>query len=184
MVVSGVPRSGTSLMMQMLQAGGYPVLTDQMRGADEANPRGYFEYEPVKATRRDVSWVRLAEGKAVKVVYALLRSLPQGHEYRVAMMRRDLDETIASQREMLRRSGSKGADVSDEKLRELFRREIAEVDAWLAVQANFAVLEVAYRDCLENAVGVAARVNRFLGGVLDEAAMVTAVEPALHRQRR
>src|SRR5438046_6429896 len=104
-VVSGLPRSGTSLMMQMLRAGGMPVRTDGFRKADEDNPRGYLEYEPVKRTREDSSWVSDAVGKAVKVVYLLLRDLPDGFDYRVILMRRSLREVLASQSAMLMRSG-------------------------------------------------------------------------------
>jgi hypothetical protein len=171
-------------MMQMLAAGGMPVLTDSLRAPDENNPLGYFEFEPIKATRRDSSWVRLAEGKAVKVVYALLRNLPAWHEYRVIMMHRDLAETIASQRQMLRSSGRAGADVSDERLRDLFAREMAEVTAWLDSRIDFKVLDVQHRDCLENPATTAAVVNTFLGDALNETAMAAAVDPDLHRHRR
>ena len=182
-VVSGLPRSGTSLMMQMLAAGGMPVLTDGVRAADDDNPRGYFEFEAVKRTRRDASWVPLAEGKAVKVVYALLRDLPAGHEYRVIMMRRDLGEAIASQREMLRRSGRPGAHVGDEKLRELFAAELKRTADWLREQANFRTLDVEHGDCLREPRAVAGRVNLFLGAILDEAAMAAAIDRGLYRQR-
>jgi uncharacterized protein YcaQ len=182
-VVSGLPRSGTSMMMQMLAAGGMPVLTDGLRAADEDNPRGYFEYEPVKRTRRQPAWVSRAEGLAVKIVYALLRDLPAGHDYQVIMMHRDLAETIASQREMLRRSGRTGAEVSDETLRGLFDKELREVAAWLAAQPNFRVLDVEYTECVRDPARAAARVNRFLGGTLDEASMISAVDPLLYRRR-
>lgn len=182
-VVSGLPRSGTSLMMQMLAAGGMPVLTDGVRAADEDNPHGYFEYEPVKATKRDASWLERAEGKAVKIVYALLRDLPASHEYRVIMMHRDLNETIASQREMLRRSGRAGAHVSDDKLRDLFAREMADIADWLLRQANFKSLDVEYRECVKEPSVVPARVNAFLGGEWNEVAMIAAVDPDLYRRR-
>jgi hypothetical protein len=170
-------------MMQMLAAGGMPLLTDGVRSADESNPRGYFEYEPVKRIRRDASWLPLAEGKAVKVVYALLGDLPAGYRYQVIMMHRDLQETIASQGEMLRRSGRAGADVNDEKLSALFAKEVRETVCWMKEQANFAILEVAHRDCLRDSSAVAARVNEFLGGSFDEAAMAASIDLGLYRQR-
>lgn len=172
------------MMMQMLAAGGLPVLTDGLRPADDDNPRGYFEYEPVKRTKRQDSWVPLAEGLAVKIVYALLRDLPAKHEYRVIMMHRDLSETIASQRDMLRRSGRSGADVSEETLRGLFEKELREVAAWLAAQPNFQVLDVEYTDCVYDPARVASRVNAFLGGGLDETSMISAVDPLLYRRRK
>jgi hypothetical protein len=170
-------------MMQMLAAGGLPLLTDGVRAPDEDNPRGYFEYEPVKRTKRDASWVPLAEGKAVKIVYALLRDLPAGHDYRVIMMRRDPRETIASQRAMLRRTGREGANVGDEELMTLFAKEREQVAAWLARQPNFQVLDIEHRGCLNDPAAVASRVNAFLGGTLHEAPMAGAVEPALYRRR-
>ena len=100
-VVSGLPRSGTSLMMQMLEAGGVPILTDGERACDADNPKGYYEYEPVKALQNgDSDWLDKAEGKAVKVISFLLRHLPQKHRYRVVFMNRNLDEVLASQEKM------------------------------------------------------------------------------------
>jgi len=107
-VVSGLPRSGTSMMMQMLGAGGLAVLTDGKRGADADNPRGYYEYEAVKSLGQDASWLASAGGKAVKIVSALLIHLPDGFDYRVIFMRRPIAEVLASQRAMLDRLGHAG----------------------------------------------------------------------------
>jgi hypothetical protein len=182
-IVSGLPRSGTSLMMQMLDAGGIPVLADGVRAPDADNPRGYFEFEPVKRTKRDASWVTQAQGKAVKVVYALLRDLPPGYQYRVIMMRRDVTEVVVSQRAMLVRSGRTGAGVGDERMAEIFEEEMKSILEWLSREVGFEVLEVNYRDCLHAAPAVAASVNCFLGSVLDERRMAAAVDAGLYRQR-
>jgi len=171
-------------MMQMLEAGGMPLLTDGVRAPDEDNPRGYLEFEPVKRTGQDASWVALAQGKAVKVVYPLLRDLPRGYQYRVIMMRRDVTEVVASQRAMLERRGRAGADVSDARMAEIFEEEMRSILGWLSRQLGFEVLEVNYRDCLHRAASVAAGVNSFLGGRLDESRMVAAVDASLYRQRR
>src|SRR5947208_15012411 len=111
-IVTGLPRSGTSVMMQMLSAGGLPPLTDGLRQPDEDNPRGYFEFEPVKQIRRDTAWLQLAVGKAVKMVHLLLPELPldQNHRYRVIMMRRDLSDVLASQNKMLMIKGLTGVE--------------------------------------------------------------------------
>jgi hypothetical protein len=170
-------------MMQMLSAGGMPVLADGVRAADQDNPRGYFEYEPVKRTKTDASWLPLAQGKAVKIVYALLRDLPAEYEYRVIMMRRDLSETLASQREMLRHSGRTGAGIGDDTLREVFAKDLRQTLDWIAEQPNFTMLDVEHRDCVRDASAVAARVNEFLGGMLNEPAMAASVEPCLYRRR-
>jgi hypothetical protein len=182
-IVSGLPRSGTSMMMQMLEAGGLPALTDGVRAPDRDNPRGYFEFEPVKRTRQDTSWVAQARGKAVKMVYPLLRYLPPGYQYRVIMMRRDVKEVVGSQRAMLEHSGRTGAGVSDERMAAIFVEEMKSIGAWLSQQPGFDVLEVDYGDCLLSPPSVAARVNRFLGGVWDERGMAATVDARLYRQR-
>jgi hypothetical protein len=184
-VVSGLPRSGTSLMMQMLAAGGFPLLTDNVRQPDEDNPRGYLEFEPVKRTAADASWVEQAPGKAVKVVYALLRDLPVRYEYRVILMHRALPETIASQRAMLERSGRKGADVAPEKLLAIFARELRDTEDWLARHPNFRTLHVSFVDCLEHPADVAREVSGFLAPApVDAGGMSLAVDRDLYRQRR
>ena len=132
-VVSGLPRSGTSRAMQMLRVGGIPVLADDARPPDADNPAGYLEYAPVLRTARDASWVAQAPGKAVKVVYALLRQLPPGFAYRVLWMRRRLDEVIASEEQILaRRGGPPEEGLSRERLSALFATQLAETEAWLA----------------------------------------------------
>jgi hypothetical protein len=181
-IVSGLPRSGTSLMMQMLAAGGMPLLTDGVRAPDADNPRGYLEFEAVKRTRLDGSWVAQARGKAVKMVYVLLRDLPPGYEYRVIMMRRDLQEVVRSQRAMLDCSGLAGAGVSDERMAAIFAEEMKSIRDWLSRQSGFAVFEVDYGDCLLAAPAVATSVNQFLGGALDEQRMAETVDASLYRQ--
>ena len=171
-------------MMQMLEAGGIPALTDGARAPDLDNPRGYLEFEAVKRTRHDASWVAHARGKAVKVVYALLRDLPPGYEYRVIMMRRDVREVVRSQRAMLERSGRAGADVSDQRMGTMFEKEMESIREWLSRQRGFKVLNVDYSHCVMSTASAAASINLFLGGILDEQRMATAVDPRLYRQRR
>ena len=131
-VVSGLPRSGTSMMMQMLHAGGHPCLTDDRREADADNPRGYFEYDKVKQLRTDCSWLPEATGKAVKIIAQLLSVLPTELDYKIIFMRRELDEVIASQNRMLDRQGRGGSDLSDERLRELFDQQLRHLEKLLA----------------------------------------------------
>ena len=136
-IVSGLPRSGTSLLMQMLAAGGMQVITDGQRAADQHNPRGYFELEAVKHTRTDHSWLTRAEGKAVKVVHLLLPHLPSDREYRVIFMQRDLSEIIASQRAMLQQQGRPAAKLPDSKLAEIFGNQLSQVRQWLSQIPQF-----------------------------------------------
>ena len=182
-VVSGLPRSGTSMMMQMLEAGGMAIRTDHVRAADEDNLRGYYELEAIKHTRSDPSWLKEAEGKAVKVVYMLLYDLPLDYHYRVVFMRRDLREVVASQQAMLARRGEEGAGLSASQMAAVFERQLAKVDAWLAEQPQFEVLQVDYQRVIGDPCSVGRRVNEFLGAKLDVTAMAAVVDPALYRQR-
>lgn len=182
-IVSGMPRSGTSMLMQMLAAGGIPALTDKVRTADEDNLEGYFEFEPVKKTKQDSSWLDTARGKAVKVIYMLLYDLPPGYAYRVLFLRRDLEEVLASQSKMLQRRGEPGATVSTEQLKKIFAGQLQKVESWLAGRDDFEVLYVNHRDVIEDPQREANRINEFLGNTLDATAMAAVVNPTLYRQR-
>jgi hypothetical protein len=182
-VVSGLPRSGTSMMMRMLEAGGMPVLTDRLRTADDDNPEGYYEFERVKQIEEDRAWLPGARGKAVKVITALLKHLPPEYHYQVVFMRRHMDEILASQRRMLVHRGEPTDQVDDQRLAGMFRRHVAQTEAWLAAQPNLDVLYVHYSAVLRDPVAQAARINEFLDQALDERAMAQVVDPDLYRQR-
>ena len=126
-IVSGLPRSGTSLMMQMLHCGGVPALTDNVRERDEDNPRGYYELEAVKRTRNDASWLDDAAGRVVKLVHLLLYDLPPPRSYRVVFMKRDLNEVVRSQGVMLDRRGSEGAKLTAQQLITAYEGQLAKV---------------------------------------------------------
>ncbi len=183
-IVSGLPRSGTSMAMRMIDQGGIPALIDEVRKADDDNPKGYYEFEPVKQTKKDASWLESAAGKVVKMVYRLLYDLPSTHQYRVVFMKRRLEEVIASQNVMLERRGKAGGSLSDEQLLATFRKEIEKVEQWLAEQPNFETLYVMYNDVLEDAGPTATAINEFLGGNLDTATMRAVVDQSLYRQRK
>jgi len=182
-IVSGLPRSGTSMMMQAIEAGGIPALTDNIRKKDEDNPKGYYEFEPVKKTRDDPSWVPGARGKVVKMVYILLYDLPEEYECRVIFMRRNIDEILVSQKAMLERSGKQGAKISDEKLADLFKTELEKFDHWIETRENFSILPVDYKNMIASPKSQCERIDKFLGGVLDIDASVAAVDPSLYRNR-
>lgn len=182
-IVSGLPRSGTSMMMQILEAGGIPALTDHIRAADEDNPKGYYEFEAVKQVAEDASWVPDAEGKVVKMVYKLLYDLPDGHEYRVVFMQRALREVIASQEEMLRRKGLPTGEIDPAMLEAVYRRQLNDIHTWLESRDNFQVLYIDYHDVLEDPDRVVSRLNEFLGGRLDTAGMRRVPDRGLYRQR-
>jgi hypothetical protein len=181
-IVSGLPRSGTSLMMQMLDNGGVPVVTDHIRTADQDNPRGYYEYERVKKIKEDVTWLPEARGKAFKMVSQLLYELPSSERYRIIFMERDLDEMLFSQEKMLARLNKPSAPRA--AIERAFREHLRRVRAWLAGQPNIKVLFVSYNDLLERPAGEAERVSAFLGGKADAGSMSKTVDPSLYRNRK
>ena len=183
-IVSGLPRSGTSMMMRMLEAGGIPALTDNIRTADEDNPRGYYEFEPVKQTKKDPSWLSGAPGKVVKMVHLLLKDLPEeGYEYRVVFMRRHLDEVLKSQDVMLERKGKDATGLSADKMKAIFEKQIEDVDAYVRERPCFQIIHVSYNDIMQDPKPLVTRLNEFLGGDLNSDAMNAVVEPGLYRQR-
>jgi hypothetical protein len=183
-IVSGLPRSGTSMMMKMLEAGGMPVLTDHVRTADEDNPKGYYEFERVKQIEHDKLWLEDAQGKVVKMIGALLKHLPPDYAYKVIFMKRDINQVLASQRQMLLRRGEPAGGIPDEKMAELFLRHVTQIEAWLADRPNFDVIYMEHGEVLSDPDGQARRVASFLGGGLDTGKMAQVVDPALHRQRQ
>ena len=183
-IVAGLPRSGTSMAMRIIDQGGIPALIDEIRKADEDNPKGYYEFEPVKKTKKDASWLEAAPGKVVKMVYRLLYDLPDNYQYRIVFMKRRLEEVIASQNVMLDRKGKAGGSLSDEQLLATFRNEIEKIEQWLAEQPNFKTLYVMYNEVLEDAGPKVAAINEFLGGNLDTEKMLAVVDKSLYRQRK
>jgi hypothetical protein len=183
-VVSGLPRSGTSMLMKMLEAGGLPVVADGIRTADEDNPKGYYEDERVKglAEQADKSWLDAARGQAIKVISFLLKELPASHNYQVLFLRRNLSEVLASQAKMLTRRGEP-TDTDDARMRELFENDLWRASYLLKHAPQFEALDVEYREVLDNPTGQARRINTFLGGRLDETAMASVVDKQLYRNR-
>ena len=182
-VVSGIPRSGTSLMMQMLSAGGMPVLSDGKRLPDANNPRGYYELEPVKSLARDSRIISDAEGKVIKIVSSLLEFLPQGHEYRIVFMRRPLEQIVASQDRMMERLGKQASPVPRHVVMAAFEKHLKSVQDWLAASPHIAVLYVEYEAVLRDPYQQASQLVTFLGRTLDVEAMVRQVEASLHREK-
>jgi len=184
-IVSGLPRSGTSMMMKLLEAGGLPPLTDNLRTADEDNPKGYYEFERVKQLPKgDVAWLPEAQGKVVKVIAALLPHLPGGYHYRVIFMQRAMPEVLASQRQMLIRRGEDPDKIPDDVIAKLFEKHLKQVNDWVSQQPNVERLDVNYNEMLKNPQPFIDQIDVFLGGQLDEAKMATVVDPSLHRQRK
>jgi len=183
-IVSGLPRSGTSMMMRMLEAGGIPVITDGIREADEDNPGGYYEFEAVKQKDGEHPWLATANGKSVKMIYRLLYALPGTHQYRVLFMRRKIEEVLASQKKMLERNGKAGDNpITDDQMAAMFRSQLSKFETWVAEQPNFHLIDVDYNAMLADPMPQIAKIDAFLGGGLNTQAMAEVVNPSLYRNR-
>lgn len=184
-VVSGLPRSGTSMAMAMLTGGGLQCLDDGVRSADENNPNGYFEDERVKTLEAtdDAEWIREARGKVVKVVSPLLKNLPSDDSYRVLFMLRDLDEVLASQKKMMKRRGEQH-DVPDDQMKRLYRDHLAKVDTLLKSRPETAVKYLEHRNVITSPREMAGQIKTFLDLDLDLDRMVAAVDTKLYRNRK
>ncbi|MCE7743074.1 MAG: sulfotransferase family protein [Candidatus Heimdallarchaeota archaeon] len=183
-IVSGLPRSGTSMMMSMLEAGGLKLLVDNERKADDDNPKGYFEWERVKKLPEgDISWVEKAEGKVVKAVSYFLNHFPPNFEYQVIFMERSYDEILKSQKVMMERRGEEAKRREDKTMAEYFKSHIKKTKEWLSLQPNFYVIYVSYKQVLENPTEYAQKINEFLEAELKEDKMVKVVDGKLYRQR-
>jgi hypothetical protein len=184
-IVSGLPRSGTSMMMKILETGGLPPLTDSIRTADSDNPKGYYEFERVKQLPKgDSAWLPEAQGKAVKVIAIFLPHLPTDYNYRIIFMRRAMPEILASQREMMIRRGEDPDKISDEEMGQLYEKHLQHVNAWLNRQTHIQRIDVHYNQLLQNSRSELERINQFLGDSLNLEKMVEVVDPTLYRQRR
>ncbi len=184
-VVSGLPRSGTSMMMKMLEAGGQPILTDNLREADANNPNGYYEFERVKdLPEGDFGWVPESKGKVVKIVTGLIMNLPSDHKYKVIFMQRAMKEVLSSQKKMLGRLGREDDRVEDEKMKKIYQEHLKQVNAWIAKQPNIEVLYVNYNTMLGNPLESLQKVNEFLGGEMDVNVMAGVVNKELYRERK
>ena len=183
-IVSGLPRSGTSLMMSMLVAGGLEPVQDGIRTADDDNPKGYYEFERVKQLDKgDTAWLPDAVGKVIKIISALLLHLPtDGYKYKIIFMRRDLDEVLASQAKMLV-NRQEESTVDNEELKQLYRKHLKQVFAWVARVDSAEMLEIDYGQLVSDPTSLIPKINQFCGGTLDTDAMITVVDPSLHRNR-
>ena len=172
------------MMMKMLEAGGIPILLDNIRIADEDNPNGYYEFQRVKKlSEGDFSWLDDAKGKAVKVISFLVPYLPSNYTYRILFMQRALPEVLASQRKMLIHRGEDPNKLSDDEMTRLFEQHLQQVKRWISVESNVHCLDVYYNQLLKQPSSNIRQVNQFLDNQLDEHQMVSVIDPLLHRQK-
>jgi len=184
-LVSGLPRSGTSMLMQMLEKGGMPIVTDKIRTPDEDNPKGYHEFERIKEIDKttDKSWLKNYRGQVIKTISFLLQDLPLDLNYQVLFMRRNIEEVLRSQNKMLERNGTGSMLVPDEKMRRNYEFHLKKVYYRLNRTPNFQVLYLDYPAVVEDPLREARRIDAFLGRRLDVEAMASAVESGLYRNR-
>lgn len=183
-IVSGLPRSGTSMLMRMLEAGGMEILTDEIRKADTDNPKGYYEFELVKKLETDKSWLPKAKGKVVKVISMLLQHLPSDNTYKVLFLKRNIQEVLASQKQMLIRRGEPIDKISDEELTGIYEKHLHQVIKWLSDQPSFDVLYVNYNDIMTGPRKYSKKIDQFIGGHSNVDNMANVVDTSLYRQRR
>lgn len=185
-IVSGLPRSGTSMMMSALKAGGMPLLIDNIREADPNNPKGYYEFERVKKLPKgDDAWLDDAKGKAVKVIFALLEYLPPDYHYQVIFMERKILEILSSQNRMLARTGKEHQHpVADETIRESYQNHLSEVKFWLEEKDWIETLYVSYNQILQHPLEGFNQVSAFLDARVDPEAMALVVDPSLYREKK
>ncbi len=182
-IVSGLPRTGTSMMMKMLAAGGVEVVTDSIRESDIDNPRGYYEYEKVKTIKEDKSWLKDLPGKAVKMVSKLLYELPKDYQYKIIFMERDLQEVLASQKKMLRRKGKKQPAVDEDTMQKYYENHLAKIHNWLSNQGNMDVLRVNYNKLMENPYNYQSEFDKFYANNIDVEKMFNIIDQNLYRNQ-
>jgi hypothetical protein len=184
-VVSGLPRSGTSMMMKMLEAGGMEVVQDHIREPNVDNPKGYYEFERVKKLPEgDTAWLHDAAGKVIKIISQLILHLPEAHTYKVLFVQRKMHEILASQARMLQHRGEAAGSVSDEQMAQFFEKHLHKIFSWMDERPYVSYLDVDYNQMLADPRPTLEQVNDFLGGMLDIDAMTAVVDPTLYRNRR
>ena len=178
-IVSGLERSGTSMMMQILYLGGMKVAFDHKRKPDEHNPKGYFELEGGKIINRLMEGtfpMERYDGKVIKVTAYGLRFLPKGY-YKIIYMLRDLDEIMASMSKMI---GEKLGEEDKKAFEKLNRYALKIIEK----RDDIDYITVHYDKIIKNPKGEIKRINEFLGGILDVDSAVKAVDPSLYRNRK
>ena len=183
-IVSGLPRSGTSLMMQILGKGGVQLLTDDLRKADKNNQKGYFELEKVKKMMLDSSWLVEAEGKAVKIIAQLLNFLPKHLDYKILFMERNLDEVISSQAKMIDNLGTGEKKIDLNTLKVTYNRQIKKIKEELTQSSRVTILYVSYHELIENSENEINKINKFFDFKLDPIKMLTAIDRSLHHEKK
>jgi len=182
-VVTGIPRSGTSLMMQMLNAGGMSLLYDDQRSPDISNPKGYFELEQVKRIHEDHSWLSMAQGKVLKITIPLIFYLPESYSYKIIVMKRKLSEIIRSQTEMLSERKISSTDSENMKLMSIYRKQLFRMNYWIKEDPQRKAIEISYNELITDSKSITKELVEFLEFAADANKMTSVVHNDLYRQR-
>ena len=183
-VVSGLPRSSTAMMMKMLKEGGIQILSDDVKKPDDNNPQGYFEYDLVsKLPEGKTDWLEEAEGKVVKVISYFLHHLPPKHEYRVLFMERNFSEILKSQKKTIIEEKQKIHKKEDKMMEDYYKTHIKQTKEWLSLQPNFSVIYLSYNELVKNPNQDLSKLSNFLEHELNLDKMSKAIDQNLYRQR-
>ena len=182
-VVTGLPRSGTSLMMQILQSLQIKLFTDNHRSADESNPKGYFEHQWVKTIEKDNSWLTDVKGKAIKIVSPLIKYLPVDLNYKIIFMNRDLDEIIQSQERMLTENNKKDDATNSEELKQIFLKDLKQSKDWIHTQLHSEVLEILHSKLLKNPETELEKIKSFLKIDINTTLILKVIDKNLYRSK-
>lgn len=180
-VVTGLPRSGTSLVMQILQSMGIDLFTDNKRSPDQSNPRGYFEHELVKTIEYDTSWIKKVEGKAIKIVSPLLVYLPNNYNYKIIFMDRVLDEIVQSQEKMLLVNGVPNPQIEPEVIKQIFIKDLKQAWSWIRELSHSESLEISHSKLLKKPESELEKVNGFLNIKVDLENTLKVIDKKLYR---
>ncbi len=181
-VVSGLPRSGTSLMMQILEVNGFDILTDNVKTADESNPKGYYEYGKVKKIIKDNNWISEAEGKTIKVIVQLLFYLPLNFNYKIILMERNIDEILDSQAKMLQMLGNKKQIPSD-ILRKTFQQQMDKSINWMQLQPNIESVRISFGNLFRSPDEELKKLIHLFDGKIEYDISRNVINPALYREK-
>lgn len=178
-IVSGLPRSGTSMMMQMLSSGGLETLTDDVRLQDINNPKGYFEYEKVKSLAQDASWLHVAQGKVVKIIAQLIPFLPNEFNYKIIMMHRDINEILVSQQKML----GKDTTIIPFALGDIFTKQLQQTELFISNQPTMEAISIQYKEAINSPIEQVNKIASFLNRDLNLNEMMASIDKNLYRNK-
>jgi hypothetical protein len=181
-IVSGLERSGTSMLMQILKAGGIPISFDKSRKPDVNNPKGYFELEGGKIINKLMGGVfplKLYLGEFIKITAYGLKYLPKGN-YKIIYSERNIEEILDSMEKMTGEIDSDRSQIKDsfQKLNNMIKKKIISRD-------DAEILFLNYNEIMKNPKKNINKIGGFLKiKDLDVEEMMRVIDIGLYRNRR